>query len=88
VIQRPKGVIETPESGFRPLREAALKGGAKESVTVPAGTFAATRGSWADGTVWVSDEVPALGLVKANLKTGVLELVKSGGSGAKDLLRS
>ena len=87
VIQRPKGTIATPESGLRPFRPAAVKG-TEETVSVPAGRFAAVRASYQDGTVWVSDQVPALGLVKATFPSGTLELVKSGASGAKDLLRS
>lgn len=87
VIQRPKGVIATPESGLRPFRQSAVKG-TEEPVAVPAGRFSAVRASYRDGTVWVSDQAPALGLVKATFATGTLELVRSGSSGAKDLLRS
>ncbi len=87
VIQRGKGVIDTPENGLRPFRQAAVKG-PEETVAVPAGRFTATRAAYRDGTVWVSDQVPALGLVKGAFPTGTLELVKSGTTGAKDLLRS
>jgi len=87
VIQRPKGPIATPESGLRPFRRAAVKG-ADEAVAVPAGRFPAVRAPYQSGTVWVSDQVPALGLVKATFPNGQLELVKSGTTGAKDLLRS
>jgi hypothetical protein len=38
--------------------------------------------------VWVSDRVPAMGLVKGVFPDGQLELVKSGTGGAQDLLRS
>ena len=87
VIQRPKGPIATPESGLRPFRQAAVKG-TEESVAVPAGRFSAVRAPYRNGTVWVSDQVPALGLVKATFTNGQLELVRSGTAGAKDLLRS
>jgi len=87
VIQRPKGLIATPESGLRPYRQAAVKGTA-EAVTVPAGRFSAIRAPYRDGTVWVSDQVPALGLVKAASPTGALELIRSGAAGATNLLRS
>jgi hypothetical protein len=87
VIERPKGVIATPESAFRPFQQAAVKG-PEEPVTVPAGRFSAVRAPYQSGTVWVSDQVPALGLVKASFPNGQLELVQSGATGAKDLLRS
>lgn len=87
VIQAPKGPIATPESGLRPFRPGDVKG-TDESVTVPAGQFAAIRAQHRDATVWVSDRVPALGLVKATFPSGTMELVRSGASGAKDLLRS
>lgn len=86
VIQRPKGVIPTPESGLRPLREAGVRDGKREDVTVPAGTFTAVRGKVQDAEVWVADQAPALGLVKAVWPSGALELVRSTASGAKDLL--
>jgi hypothetical protein len=87
VIRDKKGVIATPESGLRPFREAAVKG-TREEVAVPAGRFTAVKASYRNGTVWVSDKVPALGLVKATLPDGELELVRSGTAGAQDLLRS
>jgi len=87
VIRDKKGVIPTPESGLRPLREASVRG-AKEEVTVPAGRFPAVRAPHRNGTVWVSDQVPALGVVKATFPDGQLELVKRGTGGAQDLLRS
>jgi hypothetical protein len=87
VTRAPKGVAPTPDDPLRPLRAADLKG-SSESVTVPAGQFTAVRALYRDGTAWVSDEVPAMGLVKAVFPSGALELVRSGPSGAKDLLRS
>ncbi|MBI3454729.1 MAG: hypothetical protein HY002_02920 [Candidatus Rokubacteria bacterium] len=87
VIQRPKGVIETPESGLRPFRQADVTG-TEETAAVPAGRFSAIRTPYQNGTVWVSDQVPALGLVKAIFPSGTLELVRSDTSGAKDLLHS
>lgn len=87
VIRYPKGVIATPENGLRPFRQASTKG-TEEQVAVPAGRFMAVRATYRDGTVWVSDQAPALGLVKATFPNGTLELVKSGTSGAKDLLRT
>jgi len=85
VIQRPQGVIATPESGIRPFRQATARG-PEEVVAVPAGRFAAVRTPYADGMVWVSDQVPALGLVRGVYGNGRLELVRSGASGARDLL--
>jgi hypothetical protein len=87
VIRDKKGVIATSESGLRPLREAGVKG-TREEVSVPAGRFTAIKASHRNGTVWVSDRVPALGLVKGTFPDGQLELVKSGTAGVQDLLRS
>jgi hypothetical protein len=87
VIRDRKGIIPTPESGFRPFREAAVQGTVEE-VAVPAGRFTAVKAPHRNGTVWVSDRVPALGLVRAVSPAGTLELVRSGTSGAQDLLRS
>src|SRR5262249_30811422 len=86
VTRDPKGVVPTPENGLRPFQQAAVKG-SQEEVAVPAGRFTAVRAPYQGGTVWVSDQVPALGLVKATFQSGALELVRSGASGAKDLLR-
>lgn len=82
-----KGAIATPESALRPFRQTDVKG-TEEPVTVPAGQFTAVRAAYRDGTVWVSDRVPALGLVKASFPSGTLDLVRSGAAGVKDLLRS
>jgi hypothetical protein len=87
VIRDKKGLIPTPESGLRPLRQAGVKG-TPEDVTVPAGRFTAIKAPHRNGTVWVSDQVPVLGIVKGAFPDGQLELVKSGTSGAQDLLRS
>ena len=87
VIRDKKGVIPTSESGLRPLRQAGVQG-ASEEITVPAGRFTAVKATHKNGTVWVSDRVPAMGIVKGLFPEGQLELVKSGTSGAQDLLRS
>jgi hypothetical protein len=87
VIRDKKGVIPTPESGLRPLRQASVQG-TPEEVTVPAGRFTAVKAPYRNGTVWVSDQAPALGVVKGAFPDGQLELVKSGAAGAQDLLRS
>jgi hypothetical protein len=87
VIRDRKGVIPTPESGLRPLRQTSVQG-ATEEVTVPAGRFTAVKAPHRNGTVWVSDQVPVLGVVKAAFPDGQLELVKRGTAGAQDLLRS
>jgi hypothetical protein len=87
VIRDRKGVIPTPESGLRPLRQASVKG-TSEEVSVPAGKFTAVKAPHRNGTVWVSDQVPALGIVKGVFPDGQLELVKRGTTGAQDLLRS
>ncbi|MGZ7246603.1 hypothetical protein ACXWO4_11135, partial [Streptococcus pyogenes] len=60
--------------------------GRREEVTVPAGRFQAVSGTVEGAQVWVSDQVPALGLVKAVWPAGTLELVRSAASGATDLL--
>ena len=87
VIRDKKGIIPTPESGLRPLRQAGVQG-TSEEVTVPAGRFTAIKAPHRNGTVWVSDQVPALGVVKGVFPDGQLELVKRGTTGAPDLLRS
>jgi hypothetical protein len=87
VIRDKKGVIPTSESGLRPLRQSGVQG-ASEEITVPAGRFTAVKATHKNGTVWVSDRVPAMGIVKGQFPEGQLELVKSGTSGAQDLLRS
>lgn len=87
VIRDKKGVIPTTENGLRPLRQAGLQGAAEE-VTVPAGRFTAVKVPHRNGTVWVSDQVPGLGVVKGAFPDGQLELVKRGTTGAQDLLRS
>lgn len=87
VIRDRKGVIPTPESGLRPLRQAGVQG-TPEDVTVPAGRFTAVKAPHRNGTVWVSDQVPVLGVVKGAFPDGQLELVKRGTAGAQDLLRS
>jgi hypothetical protein len=87
VIRDKKGVIPTPESGLRPLRQASVKG-TPEEITVPAGRFTAVKVPYRSGTAWVSNRVPALGIVKGAFPDGQLELVKTGTAGAQDLLRS
>ena len=87
VIKDKKGVIATPESGLRPFREAGVQG-TREEVQVPAGPFTAVKAPYRNGSVWVSDKVPALGVVKAAFPEGQMELIKSGTGGAQDLLRS
>ncbi|HEY7141435.1 MAG TPA: hypothetical protein VIE44_15130 [Methylomirabilota bacterium] len=87
VIRDKKGVIPTAESGLRPLRQASVQG-TSEEVTVPAGRFTAVKAPHRNGTVWVSDQVPALGVVKGAFPDGQLELVKRGTAGAQDLIRS
>ena len=87
VIKDKKGVIPTPDSGYRALRQAGLRGPSEE-VTVPAGKFTAVKAPHRNGTVWVSDQVPALGIVKGTFPDGQLELVKRGTGSTQDLLRS
>ena len=86
VIRDKKGLIPTPESGLRPLRQSSVQG-TPEEVTVPAGRFATVKAPHRNGTVWVSDQVPVLGIAKGAFPDGQLELVKRG-TGAQDLLRS
>jgi hypothetical protein len=86
VIQRPKGVIATPESGLRPLRESSVSGGRPEEIQVPGGRYATVRGRVGDAEVWVSDRAPGLGVVRAVWASGTLELIQGATSGAMDLL--
>lgn len=86
VIQAPKGPIRTPEAELRPLREAGVPLGKREEIVVRGGRFTALHGSVGGAEVWVSNEVPALGLVKAVLPAGTLELTRSATTGAVDLL--
>jgi len=87
VIQSPKGFVATPESGLRPLRESEVEGALREEVVVPAGRFSTARGSVWDAQVWVSDQVPPLGLVRAVWpSSGTLDLVQSATTGAQDLM--
>jgi hypothetical protein len=88
VIRGSKGPVATPESAPRPFREADVAQGRREDVAVPAGRFTALHGTAQDGEVWVSAEVPVLALVKAVWRDGTLELVGSGQSGVKDLLKA
>jgi hypothetical protein len=88
VIQAPKAVIPTPEAELRPLREAGVAPGTRQDVAVPAGRFTTVHGTVGGAEVWVSDQIPALGLVKAVLPAGTLELVQSAPTGATDLLRA
>ena len=87
VTQRPKGAVATPESRLRPFGQGAVKG-TEEDVAVPGGWFRAIRVPYQNGTVWLSDPVPAMGLAKAQRTTGQRELLKSSTSGARNLLRS
>jgi len=87
VIQGAKRPVATPESGLRPIREADVAQARREEVTVPAGRFSAVHGAAQGAEVWVSDQVPVLGLVKAVWRDGTLELVSSAPSGAQDLLK-
>ena len=87
VTRDKKGLVATPEKTFRPLRESGVRG-TREEVTVPAGRFTAVKSPYQNGTVWVSDQVPALGIVKGIFPNGQMELIKSSTTGAQDLLRS
>ena len=78
-------MISTPDSGYRPLRQAGLQG-TSEEVTVPAGKFTAVKAPHRNGTVWVSDQVPAIGIVKGVYPDGQLDLVKRGTGGTQDRL--
>jgi len=88
VIQGAKRPVATPESGLRPIREADVAQARREEVTVPAGRFSAVHGAAQGAEVWVSDQVPVLGLVKGVWREGTMELVASAPSGAQDLLKT
>lgn len=88
LIRGPKRVAATPDSALRPLREAGIPQGRPEDVTVPAGRFTAVRGSAQGAELWVSDQVPVLGLVKGVWNEGTLELVGTAATGARDHFKS
>jgi hypothetical protein len=88
VIRGIKGLVVTPESALRPFREAGVPQGQREEVIVPAGRMTVVHGNAQGAEVWVADAVPVLGLVKAVWNDGTLELVSSGQSGTKDLLKA
>jgi hypothetical protein len=88
LIRRPKGVVATPDSALRPFREARVPEGRPEDVTVPAGRFTAVRGRAQGAELWVSDQVPVLGLVKGVWNEGTLELVSAATTGATDHFKS
>lgn len=81
-----RGLVSTPENELRPLKENRVSG-TREEVTVPAGRYQAVRGKVGAVEVWVSNQVPAMGVAKATLVNGTLELLKASPSGAKDLLK-
>jgi hypothetical protein len=70
------------------VRPADVTQGQPEEVTVPAGRFTATHGTAGGAEVWASDQVPALGLVKAKWQEGTLELRSSSPTGATDLFKA
>jgi hypothetical protein len=88
LIKRPKGVVATPDSALRPFREAGVVQGRPEEVTVPGGRFTAVRGTARGAELWVSDQVPVLGLVKGVWNEGTLELVGTAATGARDHFKS
>jgi hypothetical protein len=88
LIRGSTGVIATPDSVLRPFREADVAQGRREEVTVPAGRLTALHGAARGIEVWVSEEVPVLGLVKAVWREGTLELAASSPTGAQDLLKT
>jgi hypothetical protein len=88
LIRRPKGVVATPDSALRPFREAGVPQGRQEDVTVPAGRFTAVRGQAQGAELWVSDQVPVLGLVKGVWNEGTLELLGTSTNGAPDRFKS
>lgn len=81
-----RGLVVTPENELRPQRENRITG-PREAVTVPAGTYQAVRGKVGNAEVWVSDQIPAIGVAKAVRPDGTLELLKASPTGAKDLLK-
>jgi hypothetical protein len=88
LVRGAKGAVATPESGLRPFRETEVAQGRREDVTVPAGRLSAVHGTAQGAEVWVSDQVPALGLVKGVWPDGTLELLKSAATGATDQLKT
>jgi len=81
-----KGLVPTPENELRPQRENRISG-PREEISVPGGRYQAVRGKAGTAEVWVSDRVPVMGMVKAVLPNGTLELLKASPTGAKDLLK-
>ncbi len=89
VIKSPKDVPVPfpPGNELIHISEKAVKDGKKVNVTVEGGTFNCFQGTFEGQDVCVSDEIPTLGIVKANLKDGTAELVESSLTGAKDLIK-
>jgi hypothetical protein len=89
IIKSPKDlpVSFTPGKELIHIPEKAVKEGKKVKLTVEAGTYSCVQGTFNGQEVCVSDEVPSLGIVKANLEDGTAELIESSPTGAKDLIK-
>jgi hypothetical protein len=89
VIRSPKGVPLSypPGKELIHVQEKVVKDGKKVNITVEGGAFNCLQGTFKGQSVCVSDEFPTLGIVKATLEDGTVELVESSPTGAKDFIR-
>jgi hypothetical protein len=82
------GTVEEADSDVEETPEMDFKTETNVSVGVKAGKFESTRFSFVDDDevktdVWISDDVPIIGLVKATSDNGQVELIKYDTKGAK-----
>lgn len=89
VVKSPKDlpVAYTPGKEILHISEKAVKDGKKVTITVEGGTFGCLQGTFNGNEVCISDEVPTLGIVKATVEDGTLELIESSQTGARDLIK-
>lgn len=89
VVKSPKDhpVPFTPGKELIHISEKAVKDGKKTTITVEGKSYSCLQGEFNGQEVCVSDEVPTLGIVKATLEDGIVELIESSPTGAKDLIK-
>lgn len=89
VIKSPKGAALpfSPVEELTPISEKAVKEAKKVNITVEAGSYECLNGTFKGQEVYVSDKIPTLGIIKATLKGGMIELVSSSPAGARDLMK-
>lgn len=84
--EMPNELLESPTE-YQPKlyseTEILAKKISNEKVTVPAGDFRCIHSKIGDAEVWVSSQIPVLGIVKYETATEKMELSAWGGSGAQ-----